>query len=260
MNTSIDSWMDELLDATYKPKYVEQDSEAWENMRAGRFTSSEIFKIMQCGKREMTAQELAARPKKGAGSKTTLLPDPLKMSPAGTEYVYQKVAEVLTGQPKPNTYAYPLIFGKDQEPRAVEYFEKTYGIETITTGFHPYTDHAGGSPDRLIGDTEGLEVKCPFNSEHQIEYLMLTDMWDLKRAYPNFYYQCVSLLLFTGRKRWHFCTFDDRMINPKHKLTHLEISIESETVQEDINAINIAITGAVKLKLETLSLLNVPTS
>lgn len=256
----IDNWMDELLDATYKPKYVEQNSEEWENIRAGRFTSSEIFKIMDCGKRDMTAAELAARPKKGPGSKTTLVPDPNKMSAKGMEYVYQKCAEVLTGRPKPPGYAYPLVYGKENEPIAVEYFEQTFGIETYSTGFQPYTDHAGGSPDRLIGEDEGLEVKCPFNSEHQIEYLMLSDMFDLKRHHPDFYFQCVSLLLFTGRKRWHFCTFDDRMILPRHKLTHMIISTESETVQEDMNAINTALTGAVKMKLETLIQLNYTTT
>jgi hypothetical protein len=208
---------------------------------------------MDCGKRIMTAAELAARPKTGPGSKTTFIADPAKMSDKGTEYVYQKVAEVLTGKPTPSAYAYPLVWGKEQEPNAVEYFEQTTGIETFTTGFHPYTDHAGGSPDRLIGDDEGLEVKCPFNSVNQINYLMLTDMFDLKRGYPNYYWQCISLLLFTGRKRWHFCTFDDRMILPKHKLTHIILTTDSETVQEDMSAINTALAGAVKLKLETLN-------
>ena len=46
------------------------------------------------------------------------------------------------------------------------------------------------------------------------------------------------------------------MIDPKHKITHIVLSTTSETVQEDMSAINLALTGAVKLKLETLSQLN----
>lgn len=245
--------LDELLDASYQPKHIDQGSEAWEQIRCGRFTSSEIWKIMDCGKRPMTTEELAARPKKGVGSKTTLVPDPSKMSEGGMKYIYQKVAEVFTGRPKPASYAYPLVYGKETEPEGVEFFERRFGVECVEVGFQPWGDHAGGSPDRLIGEKEGLEVKCPFQSENQIEYLMLTDLWDLKRCYPEYYYQCVSLLMFTGRDLWHFCTFDPRMIKDEHKLTHIEIPAAS--VEEDMDLINKAIGGAVKEKLSIIQTL-----
>lgn len=246
--------LDELLEASYAPKFQDQGSEAWENIRAGRFTSSEIWKIMECGKRPMTPDELAARPKKGPGSATKLVPDPSKMSEKGLTYISQKVAEVLTGRPKPPAYAYPLVFGKEQEPDAVEYFETITGLECEEVGFQPWSNHGGGSPDRLIGTNQGLEVKCPWDSTHQIDYLMLTDVYDLKRNYPEYYWQCVSLMLFTGRDLWHFCTFDNRMINPKHKMTFMKIHLKD--VQEDIDTINIALESAVKLKLELIKLLS----
>lgn len=239
--------LDELLDASYQPKYIDQGSEAWEQMRCGRFTSSELYRIMECGKREMTKQELESRPKKGTGSKTTLVPDPSKMSEKGMTYIYQKVAEVLTGRSKPPAYAYPLVYGKETEPEAVEYFEKKFDVECLEVGFQPWGDHAGGSPDRLIGEKEGLEIKCPFQSENQIQYLMLTDLWDLKRAHPDYFWQCVSLMMFTGRDLWHFCTYDPRMIKDEHKLTHIEIP--ADKVQEEMDQINQAIAGAVKEKL-----------
>ena len=123
--------LDELLDASYRPKYQDQGSEAWENIRAGRFTSSEWWKLMECGKRPMTQAELDARPKKGLGSKTTQVPDPSKMGEKGMTYIYQKVAEILTGRPKPPAYAYPLVYGKETEPEAVEYFEAKFQVECI---------------------------------------------------------------------------------------------------------------------------------
>lgn len=246
--------LDELLDSSYQPKYQDQGSEAWENIRAGRFTSSEWWKIMQCGYRPMTQKELEARPKKGPGSKTMRVPDPSKMGEKGLTYINQKVAEILTGRPKPPAYAYPLVYGKETEPEAVEYFEKTFGVECVEVGFQPFGDHAGGSPDRLIGESEGLEVKCPFDSTNQIEYLMLTDHWDLKANYPAHYWQCVSLMLFTNRKTWHFCTFDPRMKEDKHKLTHLVI--EWDKVEEDIDAVTKALAGAVEEKLKLIKLLS----
>lgn len=247
------SWMDELLDATYRPKYTEQGSEDWENMRAGRFTSSEIYKLMEFGYRPMTEAELKARPKTGKGSKTTRVIDQSKLSNSAETYIRQKVAEVLTGKPKPSAYAFPLVYGKETEPEAVEYFENKFGLECETVGFQPWGDYAGGSPDRLIGEDSGLEIKCPYHSENQVDYLMLTDHWDLKALYPQYYYQCVSLLLFTGRKYWHFCTYDPRMLDDKHKLSH--ILIEYDKVEEDADLVNQAISNAVGEMLKLLRML-----
>jgi len=244
--------MDELLDASYAPKYVEQGSENWELLRVGRFTSSEIHKIMECGWRPMTPEELAARPKTGIGSKTTRVPDPSKMSDRGMKYIYAKVAEILTGRPKPSSsYAYPIVWGKETEAEAVEFFEKKYSIQCEQVGFQPWGDHAGGSPDRLIDEHSGLEVKCPFLPENQIEYLMLTDIWDLKAVHPEYYWQVVSLMLFTGRKHWYFCTYDPRMIDDKHKLTTIEFNWYK--IEADVDLLIKALEGAIKEKLKLIS-------
>lgn len=150
------------------------------------------------------------------------------------------------------SYAFPLVYGKEQEPFAVECFQERTGLICEPTGFQVYTDHAGGSPDRLIGDKEGLEVKCP-SSDEQINYLMMTDHYDLKRCYAQYYWQCVSLMVFTNRERWHFCTFDPRMINEKHRLTHM--IIEASKVEEDMDAVGKAIEGAVEEKLKLINML-----
>jgi hypothetical protein len=60
-------------------------------------------------------------------------------------------------------------------------------------------------------------------------------------------------MLFTNRRKWHFCTFDPRMVDDKHKLTH--IIIEWEKVEEDIDSISKALEGAVEEKLKLLKLL-----
>lgn len=238
-------FIDQLINGEFDPRDTEQGSEAWEQLRVGRFTSSEIYQIMECGKREMTPEEKSARPKTGPGSKTNFVPDPSKMSDKGMKYIRQKVWERLTGKPKTSPYAYALAYGKELEPDAVEHYENLKGVEATTVGFQPFTDYAGGSPDRLIGDDGGLEIKCPVSDE-QIDYLMLTDVYDLKRSYPQIYWQCVSLLLFTDRQWWDLATFDPRMIDEKQKMMILRIERRHNLVSEDIDSIPKAIEGAAK--------------
>lgn len=242
----------DLMNPETATRHIAQGSDEWDLVRLTRFTSSEWYKLMECGKRPMTEAELKARPKAGKGSKTTQVPDPSKMSAAGLKYIRKKVWETLSGKKLPEAYAYPLVYGKETEPEAVLYYEQKYGVETTIVGFQVFGDHAGGSPDRLIGEDEGLEIKCP-SSDEQIDYLMLTDHWDLKRCYPEYYWQCVSLMLFTDRKKWNFCTFDPRMINEKHKLTH--IILEWDKVEEDIDAVVKSLEGAIEEKLKMINIL-----
>lgn len=53
--------------------------------RSGNFTSSEIYNLVAMGKRPMTEEELAARPKKGKGSSTTQVDDTSKFTTAGID-------------------------------------------------------------------------------------------------------------------------------------------------------------------------------
>jgi hypothetical protein len=246
------SFLNEIINPETATRHIMQGTEEWDRVRLTRFTSSEWHKLMECGKRPMTEDELKARPKKGPGSKTTLVPDPSKMSDKGLKYIRQKVWETLSGEILPGPYAFPLVHGHTTEPLAVIEFENKFNVETYEVGFQKFTDHAGGSPDRLIGDNEGLEIKCP-SSDEQIDYLMLTDHYDLKRNYPEYYWQCVSLMLFTNRRIWHFCTYDGRMKEEKHQLTH--IVIEWNKVEEDIDAVTKALAGAVEEKLKLIKLL-----
>lgn len=233
---------------------VNQNSDHWQDVRVGRFTSSQIYRLMFHGYREMTREEKKERPKTGKGSKVTRVIDTSQLGTEAESYIMEKVSEVLTGLPQQQSYAYPLVYGKDMEPNAVAYFEHVTGLETKSVGFVQFSDHAGGSPDRLIGEDQGLEVKCPHNPTNQLNYLMLTDRFDLKRLYPEYYWQVVSLLLFTNRKKWHFVTYDPRFILDKHKMVH--ITIESKDVQDDFDLIIKKLELAVENKLKLIKILS----
>lgn len=200
--------------------------------------------------REMTEAELKARPKTGKGSATKRIEVYGSLSDAAETYIKEKVAETVTGIKKDVGYAYPLVYGKEMEPNAVEYFQQKKGIECEQIGFIAFGDHAGGSPDRKTPDGI-LEVKCPYSIEMQIDYLMLTDQWDLKRMKPEYFWQCQSNLLFTGANVCHFITYDPRYPE-SHRLTHMTIKPDEDA----FTAITEKIAAAVKRKLETLQQIN----
>lgn len=249
-------FFDEITDQTESLNYLDQGSEAWEAIRVGRFTSSEFHKLMGTAYRDMTETELKARPKTGKGSKTTKIADHSQISDAAETYIKQKVFEVLAGRPKTQQYAYALGYGKEHEPDAVEEFERLTGLTCTPSGFHVYTNHAGGSPDRLIGEDSGLEVKCPV-FEKQIDYEMLTDHYDLKRMFPEYYWQCVTLLLFLNRKTWYFASWSASLPEGKRmkKSSIITLSADNEDIKDDFAVIDTKLTMAVKKKLELLSTL-----
>jgi hypothetical protein len=241
----------DLTDPVSALKHIAQGSEQWDQIRAGRFTSSELHRLMGAAYREMTSEELKARPKSGKGSGTKRIEVFETLSDKAEEYVKEKVAETITGRPKPSAYAYPLVYGKETEPEAVEYFQEKTGLECEEIGFVAFGDHAGGSPDRMIpGTGEILEIKCPWSIDTQIDYLMITDQWDLKRLKPEYYWQCQGNILFTNAKKCHFVTYDPRYPDD-YRMTHIEIKPDSDAFEAIVKKIE----AAVKLKLQYIQLI-----
>lgn len=226
------SFLDELLDEKTANRWIEQGTPEWDAVRVGRFTSSENWRLM-------------VDPKSNADKEAG------KLSETSMTYVNEKVAEVMTGQCKPQGYAFPLVWGTEKEPEAIEYFCNKTGFTHERVGFFSFSDHAGGSPDGIINNMEILEVKCPYDSKVQIEYLMLTDQYDLKRHFREYYWQCQCNLLFTGFDVCHFVTYDPRMKDDKHMMTHLIINKD----EKDHLLIVAKLEKAVEEKLKLLSLL-----
>jgi hypothetical protein len=240
-------FLDELIDEKLSGKWIEQGTFEWDQVRIGRFTASELYRLMEPSKRGMTEAELKGRPKSGKGSSAKLVYDYSKLSDAALTYVSEKVAEVLTGQAKSQGYAFPLVWGKDHEDEAVECFEKKTSLKTEKVGFYKYTDHAGGSPDRLVEGNGILEIKCPFESKNQIDYLLLTDQYDVRRNYFGYWVQCQANMMFTDTQLCHFCTYDPRMKHEQHKLTHIEIKADTEFHELIANQLILATKEKLKL-------------
>lgn len=228
----------------------EQGSESWFDIRAGRFTSSEIHRLLKSGTRPMTAEELAKRPKSGPGSSAKLTEDPNTFSTDGYTYIDEKVAEILTGQCEVTAWSHATQWGDDWEPVAAEFYAAKFLCEFEIIAFQPFGDHAGGSPDRKIkGTKRGLEIKCPHRSKNQVNYLKLFDQYDLKRSNPDYFYQCQANLLFMDWETIDFCTYDPRMKDDKHKLSRVEIT----PIAAEQDLICAKLEAAVKEKLLILN-------
>lgn len=210
--------MKDFLDNLVAP---DQKSEAWHDERVGRFTSSEIYKLMAPAYREMNDEELKARPKSGKGSRTTQIEEPSKLSDGAMTYVRTKVAEKLTGV-RETVVAPALDWGIMNEPKArYAFIERTAAI-VKEVGFIPFSSFAGGSADGIIfiekmsgeSPSEVLEIKCPYYSYNHIENI--TELFaikddrnaenelgdqqiKLKELHPEYYWQIQANMMWASR-------------------------------------------------------------
>jgi hypothetical protein len=176
--------------ATYTP---EQRSSEWFNQRIGKFTSSEIYKLMT---------EPRAKAAKDAG----------ELSEGAKTYVRKKIAEQYGFIPDYTTEA--MAWGVEQEFYAKAWYEKLTGNRVAECGFIEVSPTYGGSPDGKVfeGIAQGaLEVKCPFSSEHHIGHCMIDSAEYFKIEYPEYYWQCVSHMIVLNVEWCDFVSFDSRI-------------------------------------------------
>lgn len=148
----------------------------WVAMHTGRPTCSEFSRIMD------TSFNLRT----GEGLKT---------------YIYEKCAEQFRGKPLPDFTSFSTDQGLLLEDEARNYYRLETGHEVKSCGFVESGDRLTGcSPDGLIGEEGGMEMKNPQVVAHT-KYL-------IENKLPNDYVQQVHGSLFvTGRKWWDFYSY-----------------------------------------------------
>lgn len=90
-------------------------------------------------------------------------------------------------------------YGTGNEPGALIDFRLETGEDVQEVGFITREDWAGCSPDGLIGDDAGLEIKCPFGKRKDESPVFKSII-----EQPHYYAQVQFSLWVTGRKRWAF--------------------------------------------------------
>ena len=135
-----------------------------------------------------------------------ITPKTAKPAAAAEKYLHQLCAEWAIGQPIAE-YEDVQDFmqrGTDMEKEAVAWYELQRETDTTVAGFCLTDDRrAGCSPDRLVGEDGGLEIKCPSAAVH-VGYLLGQDP-DAYRA------QVQGALWITGRAWWDRLSYHPTM-------------------------------------------------
>jgi hypothetical protein len=203
--------------------------EMWFRQRLGKFTSSELGKLM-------TYEDKIDQLPKGAMT-----------------YAEEKALEILTdGQNVKNFSNDSMDRGNEKELEAVELFEEKYNLKVFSKGddqeFIELCSYFGGTPDGLIDDDALIEVKCPDCKTHLFRIRNIKSVEDFKKHEKDYYWQIQGNLLSSGRSKGYFIDFDDRFTNEDLRLFVLEIPRNDE----DIQKAKTRLTMAEKYKQELL--------
>ena len=198
------------------------NEEEWLNLKCGKITASEIWKIM----------------KKGRSSGKIF-------SDTGETYLMEKIADMICGYQKTigNAPA-SLDWGKRHEPEAVEFmrnrgwiFEHYGGSNYV---FFPWNNYSGSSPDGL-DPTHIHEIKCPYTSYTHLENLIASKNyeprspelfeWLFKERY-EYLMQIHFNMMCCQREHAYFISYDPRVLNEDWRLAVMEISLDEEIAKE----------------------------
>lgn len=153
---------------------VEQNSDDWFKLRAGKFTSSNAGKVM-------------ANLGKAFG-------EPAK------KYAVNIAIEQITGDPIPSTYTNEhMLRGYEQEPLARMLYEQETFCDVTNGGFFG-SEFIGCSPDGLVSDKGVIEIKSVIAPVH---------FANIKRQNvdPAYKWQHISNLNYTDREWIDFISF-----------------------------------------------------
>jgi putative phage-type endonuclease len=209
---------------------IEQRTTEWLDQRKGKFTASEIHKLMGI---------------KGMGK-------------TGETYVWEKVAEEL-GATMPEISTFAMTRGTNMEPEAKQFYMKEYNCTVSDQPFliAPWCDQAGCSPDGLVVEYDddsfpmtvrkGLEIKCPVNPAIHLQNFTIEGNGDFKDLRPEYYWQVMMSMAVTGLKSWDFVSFYPD-IDPAFQMFRIEIM----EVPADIDLLKLRINDAVIMKVQIL--------
>lgn len=168
---------------------IDQRSEGWFAERAGKITASRMSDVML----ERDREPFKSGPRKG---------QPKPPPKALVDYAYQLAAERLTGRPRKQIKAAALQWGQDIEPAAVAAYQAETGEIVTLCGFvqHPVHAFIGASPDFLVADDGGGEIKSPESSEVHLQTLLC--------GLPSEHIEQIQGGLWvTGRQWWDFVSY-----------------------------------------------------
>lgn len=158
---------------------LEQGSQEWLDVRRGVITASVIGQLIT-----------PSTVKAASNDKSRAL-------------IAQLAAERITGQTDSVSVSADMMRGTLHEPFARDRYADVNGVTVEQVGFmlrDEWGIQLGASPDGLVGDDGGVEIKCPKVKNH-----ILTVLADEVPAHNMA--QVQATLLVTGREWWDFISF-----------------------------------------------------
>lgn len=195
---------------------MEQRSKEWFDARAGRFTASRISDLLG---------------KNGLGK-------------TGDTFAYDCAIESIFGpeEEEDKFMSWDMKRGVELEPLAFNKFKELVSLDFLSVEqatFFPYGEHAGASPDGLVGDKSVLEIKCP-----RIKKFAKICMEGISSVDPHYIDQMQMQMLCTNSEKAYFFNY----IIEKNKEYHNTIEVWRDEKRIDLIKERIEIAIDIKLK------------
>lgn len=203
---------------------MEQGSKEWHKDRLGKITASNAHKIM----------------------------GPRGLGKTGETYIYELVSGEMGVYMEDVTSA-AMRWGSDLEADAREYYSIAFKVEVEQKGFihNGKNFECGFSPDGIVNDQIGQEIKCPYNPGNHVKHLTINSAADLKELSKEYYWQIMFSMWCCGFKKWHFVSYDPRFTGSKRM--HV-VPIEAD--EKEFEIIEARVKEALELKHDILSRIN----
>jgi putative phage-type endonuclease len=156
-----------------------QGDEVWLKARCGIPSASEFSRIVTS---------------KGAATSSTVR----------ARYLNEKIGERVSGSVQVHFVNDAMERGTNLEPKAREWYEATTGADVVEVGFC-HADKAGrwgASPDGLVGDDGGIEIKCP-------QRPAMIDALRREHSPTAYSVQVQGCMWVTGRSWWDVIVYTD---------------------------------------------------
>lgn len=197
----------------------EQETDAWMQARAGKFTASR-------------SADLMAKTRSGpAASRANL--------------IATLAVERITGECVPTYQNDAMRRGTELEAEARDAYVFATGNDVQETGFVAtnVVPNTGCSPDGLIGDDGLLEIKCPASMQKHLDALR-----DGSHA-KEYRWQLQHQLMVTGRKWVEIASYDPRW-PADLQLAITRVERDEKAISELQDAIKLADTEVINITLE----------
>ena len=166
-----------------------QHSLDWYRVRLGRFTGSQVGRLMKSGRgKDETFSKDALAYINEIVAERMLNPSVVMMDELFEEYLLQVTAS-----------SKALAWGNDQEMNARGMYASITKRKVTSCGAIQFSDYFADSPDGLcIEDNGAIEIKCPQNKTHTDYLVGVHDAESLKAIKPDYYWQCMAHMTVSG--------------------------------------------------------------